>query len=202
MARYLLDTNVLLRAAAPGSAHYAAAVGAIRRLLAAGEELLLAPQILVEFWSVVTRPIEVNGYGWTPKDAEANVVKLLHQFSLLPETPEVFPEWLRLVSRYEIRGKKVHDARLVAMLTTHGVTHLLTFNVGDFRPYGRWPSRPRSSESLLAPTWAKAHATLTACGGWHWLASAFSRWSLQHGTAGEVSPRLVAKHGIFPQGAK
>lgn len=136
MAQYLLDTNVLLRAAAPKSAHHAAAVEAIKRLLAGGNELLLAPQVLVEFWSVATRPVEVNGYGWSVKEAEAKVAELLRQFPLLPETPAVFPEWLRLVSQLGTIGKQVHDARLVALLNIHGVPHLLTFNVADFRPYG------------------------------------------------------------------
>jgi hypothetical protein len=31
-----------------------------------------------------------------------------------------------------IAGKQVHDARLVAVCHTHAVTHILTFNVGDF----------------------------------------------------------------------
>ncbi len=31
-----------------------------------------------------------------------------------------------------IIGKQVHDARLVAVCHVHGVTHLLTFNVGHF----------------------------------------------------------------------
>ena len=136
MARYSLDTNVLLRAAAPKSAHHATAVEAIKRLLGGGDELFLAPQVLVEFWSVATRPVEVNGYGWPAQDAEAKVTELLRQFPLLPETPAVFPEWLRLVSRYKILGKQVHDARLVALLNIHSVPHLLTFNVGDFQAYG------------------------------------------------------------------
>lgn len=136
MAQYVLDTNVLLRALAPKSAHQLLAVDAVRRLLARGNELFLAPQVLVEFWSVATRPLAVNGYGWPASDAEAKVAELLHQFPLLLETPAVFPEWLRLVGRHGIRGKQVHDARLVALLNVHGVPHLLTFNVDDFRPYG------------------------------------------------------------------
>jgi predicted nucleic acid-binding protein len=136
MARYLTDTNVLLRAAAPKSAHHVAAVESIKRLLARGAEVFLVPQVLVEFWSVATRPIEVNGFGWSAKDAQAKVADLLRQFPLLPETPAVFPEWLRLVSHHGIIGKQVHDARLVAQLNVHGVPHLLTFNVGDFQPYG------------------------------------------------------------------
>jgi predicted nucleic acid-binding protein len=61
MARYLADTNVLLRAAAAKSAHYAVAVESIKRLLARGDEVFLAPQAIVEFWCVATRPVEVNG---------------------------------------------------------------------------------------------------------------------------------------------
>jgi hypothetical protein len=32
-------------------------------------------------------------------------------------------------------GKNGHDARLVAAMMVHGLTHLLTFNVQDFRRY-------------------------------------------------------------------
>jgi hypothetical protein len=28
-----------------------------------GDEIFLVPQVLVEFWSVATRPDEVNGHG-------------------------------------------------------------------------------------------------------------------------------------------
>ena len=136
MARYLVDTNVFLRSAAPKSIHHVVAVQAMKRLASRGEELLLAPQVLMEFWAAATRPVEVNGYGWSAGTAEAKVTELLRQFPLLSETPAVFVEWLRLVRRHGILGKQAHDARLVALLNTHGVPHLLTFNVGDFQPYG------------------------------------------------------------------
>jgi hypothetical protein len=32
-------------------------------------------------------------------------------------------------------GKNAHDARLVAAMRVHGLTHLLTFNAQDFRRY-------------------------------------------------------------------
>jgi predicted nucleic acid-binding protein len=37
------------------------------------------------------------------------------------------------VTNYQLQGKRVHDARLVAVMLVHGVTHLLTFNPDDFR---------------------------------------------------------------------
>jgi predicted nucleic acid-binding protein len=34
-----------------------------------------------------------------------------------------------------VLGKNAHDARLVAAMNVHGVTHLLTFNAADFRRF-------------------------------------------------------------------
>lgn len=36
---------------------------------------------------------------------------------------------------YKVVGKTAHDARLVAAMHAHGLTHLLTFNEPDFRRY-------------------------------------------------------------------
>ena len=136
MAQYLIDTNVLLRLVVPKAAQHSHAAQAVKTLLARGEELLLAPQVLMEFWSVATRPQDVNGYGWTAADTGIEVGRLLAQFPLLPETPAVFAEWLRLVGARGTIGKQVHDAHIVALLNVHGVNHLLSFNVEDFGGYG------------------------------------------------------------------
>jgi len=136
MIRYLADTNVLLRGAVATSSRNPAAAGAIAVLLGRGDELLLAPQVLIEFWSVATRPAEVNGLGW-PVDVVRNEVdRLLEQFPLLPESPTVFGEWLRLVTQHGVVGKRVHDTRLVAFFNIHRVDRMLTFNTNDFRAYG------------------------------------------------------------------
>jgi len=34
-----------------------------------------------------------------------------------------------------VSGRQVHDARLAAVMLAHGVSHVLTFNVEDFRRY-------------------------------------------------------------------
>jgi predicted nucleic acid-binding protein len=36
---------------------------------------------------------------------------------------------------HEASGKASHDARLVAAMKVHGITHVLTFNVDDFKRY-------------------------------------------------------------------
>jgi len=39
------------------------------------------------------------------------------------------------VVSFGVSGVQVHDARLVAAMTVHGVTHILTLNPTDFARY-------------------------------------------------------------------
>jgi predicted nucleic acid-binding protein len=54
---------------------------------------------------------------------------------LLPDTDSIFSEWEQLVVQYQVSGKQVYDARLVAAMNTNRITHLLTFNTADFKRY-------------------------------------------------------------------
>ena len=56
-------------------------------------------------------------------------------FPLLPETPDVYPLWRSLVDRQGVVGRQVYDARLVAVMMTHGVSRLLTLNPNHFRRF-------------------------------------------------------------------
>jgi predicted nucleic acid-binding protein len=132
-ARYLLDTNVLLRAVQEEADDHTIAISAISLLAGRGEDLVVTPQVLIEFWSVATRPTDVNGLGWSVQLVDEEVTRLLDQFPMLVDRPEVFAHWLQIVRSHEVKGKRVHDARLVAIMRAHRVAHLLTFNVDDFK---------------------------------------------------------------------
>ena len=82
----------------------------------------------------------------------------------LPDTDDVYAEWRRLVVTHGVSGKKTHDARLVAAMTTEGIVHILTFNSADFRALCEHalPGRTTVDLSLgksLGETWS---ATITA----------------------------------------
>jgi predicted nucleic acid-binding protein len=111
------------------------AQNAIDSLRLSGEQLHIVPQNLIEFWNVFTRPVERNGLGRTPTEAEIEVNRLKRLFPLLLDTPAVYQHWENLASAYQIVGINVHDARLVAAMLVHGLTHILTFNTDDFRRY-------------------------------------------------------------------
>ena len=135
MTDYLLDTNIILRVVQSSTPTHALAVEAVASILAKGDNIFITPQILMEFWAVATRPVDVNGLGWSSSLTETEIQALRLQFPMLDDQSDIFPAWLQLVKQYEIQGKKVHDARLVAVMQTHNITHLLTFNVDDFQRF-------------------------------------------------------------------
>ncbi len=131
----LVDTNLLTRSIQSSSPHFRSATGAIRELNRRNQRLCVVPQVLYEFWTVCTRPPGENGFGMSVSAAQAEQAKVLSLFTLLPETPDIFPEWQRLVVRHDVKGKNSYDARLVAAMLVHGVGQILTFNQSDFRRY-------------------------------------------------------------------
>jgi len=129
---YLIDTSVLARLANRADAQYATADRAVMELHQRGEVLHVTAQNLVEFRNMATRPKAANGLGLSVVDAETKAAIFEATFPLLPETPDIYPAWKSLVGALGVVGKRVHDARLVAVCHVHGVTYLLTFNVAHF----------------------------------------------------------------------
>ena len=58
----------------------------------------LTAQVLIEFWVVATRPVTVNGLGWTPETTHYFINELLDRFPLLEESPEIFKHWLEILT--------------------------------------------------------------------------------------------------------
>ena len=133
--RYLVDTNIFLRAVNPQSDQYALVSEVIGRLFEAGHTLHVVPQVIYEFWSTTTRPLDKNGFGWTPLNARARVDDALDLFELLEDSPTLYTQWLNIVVRYRVSGKQVHDARLAAAMQIHQLTHILTLNGKDFERF-------------------------------------------------------------------
>jgi len=132
---FLIDTNILLRSVDRNHSMYADAINATTTLRDREHQLCIIPQILIEFWNVYTRPAGSNGLGHTSEEAAAEVNRLKGLFILLPDTQAIYSEWERLVLTYQVRGAKVHDARLAAAMQAHRLTHILTFNTRDFTRY-------------------------------------------------------------------
>jgi predicted nucleic acid-binding protein len=131
----LVDTSVLIRTLQPHHPLYVPADRAIRLLPEQGRELHIVAQILIEFWTVATRPTGENGLGMTAAHGSRELERIKGMFLFLPETPAIYPVWESLVIEHRVIGKPAHDARLVAAMRVHGLTSILTFDRTGFSRY-------------------------------------------------------------------
>lgn len=133
--KYLIDTNVLLRLCDKNSAQHPIIRTAIRSLRQQGHELYTLPQNCTEFWNVATRPQDKNGFGFSVEQT-ARLLKLIERlFLVIPDIPDIYPQWKKLIFQFKVKGVQVHDARIVAAMKVHKITHILTFNTDDFKRY-------------------------------------------------------------------
>ncbi len=131
----LADTNILLRLLDPGGSQYGLVRAALDTLVGRGDQICFAPQNMVEFWNVCTRSAANNGFGLSSAETEARAKMIESECLFLPDTARVHTEWRRLVMEYSVVGTQVHDARIVAAMLAHEITHLLTLNNKDFMRY-------------------------------------------------------------------
>jgi predicted nucleic acid-binding protein len=132
---YLIDTSILGRLANSSDAQSTVATCAVLELHRRGEALHVAPQVMIEFRNVATRPVEVNGLVLSIEEAEALAATFEARFPLLPDTAGIYPAWKKLVHGLSVIGKQVHDARHVAVCHVHEISHVLTFNVSHFERF-------------------------------------------------------------------
>ena len=152
--RILVDTNIILRLAQPKHPQRHEIVNAISSLTLAKHEMCVVPQVFFEYWVVATRPVENNGLGTSVPDVQASIELLLQDLLLLTDTTDLFSNWLKLVSLYDVKGRTAHDARLVAAMKCHGIETMLTFNTSDFARY--------ASITAISPTDQQSLSKLTS----------------------------------------
>ncbi len=132
IASCLVDTNVLLRTTRQLDPQHQLVNAALAALIGQATVLYYTHQNIAELWNVMTRPVERNGLGLSTVEAEREVRAIEVGMLLLPDSAAIYAEWRRIVVEYSISGVQVHDARLVAAMCVHRVSHILTLNTSDF----------------------------------------------------------------------
>jgi predicted nucleic acid-binding protein len=134
--RYLLDTGILLRLINRQSAEHEEIRRAVRTLKIQGHATVSSFQNRAEFWNVCTRPSSARGGLGLDIDETRHRLRAIERIApLLPDVLEVYEKWRELVCNHHVQGVQVHDAKLVALMMIHGLTHLLTLNPRDFQRF-------------------------------------------------------------------
>ena len=129
--KIFVDTNLFVYAVDALSPFHQAAEAFFDSIPAQNLEPRISGQILVEFYSAVTkrakRPLN-------PAVAARETLRIMQapEFVRLPIDDVAMKLTLGLASKHELRGVEVFDAQIVGMMLSHGVESLYTVNVRDF----------------------------------------------------------------------
>jgi predicted nucleic acid-binding protein len=132
-----LDTGFLVAAEVTEHAEHTAARDVLARLLAAGDTVAIAPQVLAEFIHVVTDPRRFT----QPLDMLA-ARHLAEQWWTATNVVQVFPDpaaisqFLAWLQHFSLGRHRLLDTLLAATYRQAGVHSLLTTNAADFAVIG------------------------------------------------------------------
>jgi predicted nucleic acid-binding protein len=131
-----VDTGILLRFLDRSDPQHQAVRAAVRFLRQRGQHLVTSLQNFAEFWNVCTRPPSQRaGLGLSVEETSRRLRVIERGIRLISESFATSASWKSLVTTLRVTGVKVHDARIVALMQTYGITELLTLNKADFARY-------------------------------------------------------------------
>jgi predicted nucleic acid-binding protein len=129
----LVDTNVLVYALFPAAPQHAASRALIDSAQDAEAGLCVSPNVLTEFFSVVTDPRRVSP-ARSPEDALKAIDDLLALpgLSLIPVPVDVISRIADLVREHPVTDGAIFDMQIAATMLGNGVRRVYTFNRSDF----------------------------------------------------------------------
>jgi toxin-antitoxin system PIN domain toxin len=128
----IVDTNVLVYAALASSPHHAACL-ALRQAGERGDvALVVTPQILAEFYAVLTSPAIVES-PLSAAVAAKEIRRLARELEVIYVDDRAIARLLKILAGSKIRGRHVHDAAIVATAVTHNIRTIYTFDAGFSR---------------------------------------------------------------------
>ncbi len=129
-----IDTNILIYASIFESPFHELARNALKKAYQENRNLWISRQILREYLVVVTRP-----QLFTKPLSIDKTINRIHffqqRFKVADDVPEVTQQLIKLVENYQIGGKQIHDANIVATMKAYDIANLLTYNTSDFNRF-------------------------------------------------------------------
>lgn len=128
----LLDTNILVYAYNADSEYYTACRTLLDRSIKDELSACLAPQILFEFFAVVTNPARVTK-PITPAVALEEMTKLAESLPVITPLIDVHENVINLMHQLGFGSKHIYDVVLAATMLGNGVVQLYTYDVERFQ---------------------------------------------------------------------
>ncbi|MCP3869802.1 MAG: PIN domain-containing protein [Gammaproteobacteria bacterium] len=130
-----VDTNVLVYANVIETPFHEQALAVVNAAHQAGRTIWISRQVIREYLVTMTRP---QAFENLPKNTVIEQVdQFIERFQVADDTTAVTGQLVKLMGNFQIGGKQVHDANIVATMLAYGIPSLLTHNVKDFQRVGK-----------------------------------------------------------------
>ena len=129
-----VDTNVLVYANNRESDLCDSSRIRLNELSGSGNPLVISDQVIREYLVIMTRP----GFIEKPistKSAIEDAERMKKEFTLIFPDSTSLENLIELLRKYEIKGKRIHDAALVSLMLANGIKDILTNNIDDFKSF-------------------------------------------------------------------
>ena len=128
-----IDTNILIYANVIETPFHDHALAAIKTACQAERSLWISRQIIREYLATMTKPQAFETLSKTT--VLEQIDQFVLQFNVTDDTASVTQHLTRLIRDFEVGGKQIHDANIVATMLAYDIPCLLTHNTKDFQRF-------------------------------------------------------------------
>lgn len=128
--KVFLDTNILVYLSNKDCSFHQETVKTFKKI-AGKYDLWISRQILREYAVIMTRS-DILEKPLSSEEVTTDIEKWQSIFQIADETEDVTKTLLNLIKTYDIKGKKIHDANIIATMLVNGIDLLYSFNSDDF----------------------------------------------------------------------
>jgi uncharacterized protein len=129
--RAYLDTNMLAYVANTKAPQHKVALEIFRP--SNQEQLCVSFQVMAELYSYLTNPA-ILATPLSPQDALYRIKRIcqMSHVCLLSTPTNLFEGWINLVETHPVTDGKIFDLLHIAIMLSHGIERIYTFNADDF----------------------------------------------------------------------
>lgn len=129
----IIDTNILIYSKIKANPFYQSAFNKLYDMFEENQ-LYITRQIIREYLNVMTKPDNLK-YFINKYDLIQDIEYFQENFIVLDEKDLTTRNLLNLVNKFEIKGRQIHDANIVASMIANNIKNIFTHNVKDFERY-------------------------------------------------------------------
>lgn len=131
--RIIIDTNILVYSKIKSNPFYQITFNKFFELFV-DNQIFLSRQIIREYLSVMTKPDNLK-YPISIQDLIKDIIYFKENLIILDENEKIMSNLLDLIVAYNVKGKQIHDANIVATMLANNIKNLFTHNVKDFERF-------------------------------------------------------------------